>query len=112
MFSDRNLKLIKKTHTIIDNENGLNIIIDKSEPKFVYPIIDIVLQEGNTRDFFSSDGKGNLSPFYTNILNNYLDSKDEIAISLLRDRLEKNILNKEKLSDHQKENLDSREIWE
>lgn len=100
------IRILKKTHTIIDNENGLNIIIDKSRPKFVYRVIDIVLQEGNTRDFFSSDGKGNLSPFYTNILNNYLDSKDEIAISLLRDRLEKNILNKEKLSDHQKENLD------
>lgn len=99
------IRILKKTHTVIENENGLNIIIDKSKPKFIYRVIDIVLQEGNTRDFFSSDGKGSLSPFYTNVLNNYLDSKDEIIISSLRNKLEKNILNKEKLSDHQRENL-------
>lgn len=100
------IRILKKTHTIIENENGLNIIIDKSKPKFVYRVIDIVLQEGNTRDFFASDGKGRLSPFYTNVLNNYLDSKDEITISSLRDKLEKTLLNQEKISDRQKENLD------
>lgn len=100
------IRIIEKTHTIIDNENGLNIIIDKSKPKFVYRVIDIVLQEGNTREFFSSDGKGSLSPFFTNVLNNHLDSKDENVISLLRDKLEKNLLNKERISDYHKETLD------
>lgn len=100
------IRVLKKTHTIIENENGLNIIVDKSKPKFVYRVVDIVLQEGNTRDFFASDGKGRLSPFFTNVLNNYLDPKDEITISSLRDKLEKNLLNKEKISDRQRENLD------
>lgn len=100
------IRILKKTHTIIENENGLNIIIDTSKPKFVYRVVDVVLQEGNTRDFFASDGKGNLSPFFTNVLNNYLDSKDEVVISSLRDKLEKKLLNKETISDQQKENLD------
>ena len=100
------IQILKKTHTIIENENGLNIIIDTSKPKFVYRVVDVVLQEGNTRDFFASDGKGNLSPFFTNVLNNYLDSKDEVVISSLRDKLEKKLLNKETISDQQKENLD------
>lgn len=100
------IRILKKTHTIIENDNGLNILVDTSKPKFVYRVVDIVLQEGNTREFFASDGKGSLSPFFTNVLNNYLDSKDEVIISSLREKLEKKILNKEKISERQQENLD------
>ena len=106
------LKGTKETKEEIDIQKGIQGILnsskivsqkgvctiklnDQSVPKKVYRIIDVVLQKGNTRDFFASDGKGNISPFFTGALNNMSEDDEKYIISL-RKQIEKEINESEK----------------
>lgn len=101
------VRILKKNHIAIENENGLNIEIDSKSVKFVYRVIDIFLQKGNLRDFFASDGKGRISPFFTDVLNSELSECDQEAVRSLRLGIDSTLINPERESKKLNRNIDS-----
>ena len=105
---------VKDVYKVVKNSNipGIfscvpDITIAQNEPTVVYKVIDVVLQTENQKDFYFSNGKGNLSPFFTNAFNNNASEKNQEVLQKFREKLKKQ---NEKLENDEKKKK-NKEKW-